>query len=101
MIPLEIGEGFRVGIPNIYHIIYAGFFSAAVNILLLVPILYMLQVYDRVLSSGSYSTLGMLTLLMVLLLLAKDHHLPLPITAAAAAAPAGSSRGRLRSPRRS
>jgi ATP-binding cassette subfamily C protein EexD len=52
------------------HFIYAGFFSAAVNILVLVPILYMLQVYDRVLSSGSYATLGMLTLLMVMLLLA-------------------------------
>lgn len=52
------------------HFIYAACFSAAVNILVLVPILYMLQVYDRVLSSGSYSTLGMLTLLMAFLLIA-------------------------------
>lgn len=49
---------------------FAALFSAAINMLLLVPIIYMLQVYDRVLSSGSLSTLGMLTLLMVCLLLA-------------------------------
>ena len=49
------------------YFIYAGFFSAAVNLLMLVPIIYMLQVYDRVVSSGSYSTLAMLTLLMVAL----------------------------------
>lgn len=52
------------------HFIYAGCFSAAVNILLLAPIIYMLQVYDRVLSSGSFSTLGTLTLLLVFLLVA-------------------------------
>ncbi|MGA0806533.1 MAG: type I secretion system permease/ATPase, partial [Pseudohongiellaceae bacterium] len=52
------------------HFIYAGSFSAAVNLLVLVPTLYMLQVYDRVLSSGSFSTLGVLTFLMVFLLLA-------------------------------
>ena len=49
------------------YFIYAGLFSAAVNLLMLVPIIYMLQVYDRVVSSGSYSTLAMLTLLMVAL----------------------------------
>jgi len=47
---------------------YALAFSASVNILMLTPILYMLQVYDRVVSSGSMSTLAMLTILMVLLL---------------------------------
>jgi ATP-binding cassette, subfamily C, bacterial EexD len=52
------------------HFIYAGAFSAAVNILLLVPIIYMLQVYDRVMASGSYSTLIMLTVLMMALLMA-------------------------------
>lgn len=52
------------------HFIYAGWFSAAVNLLQLIPILYMMQVYDRVLASGSYTTLGMLTLLMVCLLMA-------------------------------
>lgn len=52
------------------HFMFAGLFSAAVNILMLVPIIYMLQVYDRVISSGSYATLGALTILMVLLLMA-------------------------------
>jgi len=52
------------------YFIYAGFFSAAVNLLTLVPVIYMLQVYDRVVSSGSYSTLAMLTLLMVALIAA-------------------------------
>ncbi|MDP2125768.1 MAG: type I secretion system permease/ATPase [Pseudohongiella sp.] len=52
------------------YFMFAGLFSAAVNILMLVPIMYMLQVYDRVISSGSMSTLTMLTLLMVFLTLA-------------------------------
>ena len=52
------------------YFIYAGLFSAAVNILMLTPIIYMLAVYDRVVASGSLSTLTMLTLLMVGLLLA-------------------------------
>jgi ATP-binding cassette subfamily C protein EexD len=52
------------------YFVYAGLFSAAVNILLLTPIIYMLTVYDRVVASGSLSTLAMLTILMVCLLLA-------------------------------
>jgi ATP-binding cassette subfamily C protein EexD len=52
------------------YFIYAGIFSAAVNILMLTPIIYMLTVYDRVVTSGSLSTLAMLTILMVCLLLA-------------------------------
>lgn len=52
------------------HFIYAGAFSAAVNLLQLVPIMYMMLVYDRVVQSGSMSTLSMLTILMVFLLLA-------------------------------
>ncbi len=52
------------------HFIYAGAFSAAINILQLAPILYMMQVYDRVLASGSYSTLLYLTLLVLFLLVA-------------------------------
>lgn len=52
------------------YFIYAGVFSAAINILMLVPVIYMLSVYDRVVASGSLSTLGMLTLLMVALLMA-------------------------------
>ena len=47
--------------------ITAGFFSLFINFLMLVPAIYMLQLYDRVLSSGSESTLLMLTLVLVLL----------------------------------
>jgi len=52
------------------YFIYVGVFSIAVNVLMLMPIIYMLQVYDRVISSGSLSTLTMLSLLLVFLLLA-------------------------------
>lgn len=46
-----------------------GIFSAIVNILLLVPALYMLQVYDRVLMSRNQNTLLMLTILMLMMYL--------------------------------
>ena len=46
----------------------AGFFSLFINFLMIIPALYMLQLYDRVITSGSQSTLLMLTLIMVLLL---------------------------------
>ena len=52
------------------YFIFAGIFSAAVNLLMLTPVIYMLTVFDRVISSGSLSTLSMLTILMVVLLLA-------------------------------
>jgi ATP-binding cassette subfamily C exporter for protease/lipase len=42
-----------------------GFFSAVINVLLLVPTIYMLQVYDRVLASRNEITLLMLTVLML------------------------------------
>ena len=42
-----------------------GSFSFAVNLLLLAPALYMLQVYDRVLSSRNEVTLTMLTVIVV------------------------------------
>jgi ATP-binding cassette subfamily C protein EexD len=45
------------------------FFSLFVNLLMLVPALYMLAVYDRVLQSGSESTLLMLTVITVFLFL--------------------------------
>lgn len=44
-----------------------GFFSMFVNLLMLVPPMYMLQVYDRVLSTQSLDTLIMLTLVVVFL----------------------------------
>ncbi|WP_277373316.1 type I secretion system permease/ATPase [Pseudomonas sp. AA-38] len=40
-----------------------GAFSAVINLLMLAPALYMLQVYDRVLASGNHMTLAMLTLM--------------------------------------
>ena len=43
-------------------------FSFFINILMIVPALYMLQVYDRAVGSQSLSTLLMLTLIMVFLL---------------------------------
>jgi ATP-binding cassette, subfamily C, bacterial EexD len=45
------------------------FFSLFVNLLMLVPAIYMLAVYDRVLMSGSESTLMMLSLITVFLFL--------------------------------
>ena len=42
-----------------------GVFSAIINLLMLVPALYMLQVYDRVLSSRNETTLLMLTLMVL------------------------------------
>jgi len=47
--------------------IIVGFFSMFVNILMLVPPLYMLQLYDRVLTSRSEGTLIMLTAIVVVL----------------------------------
>lgn len=40
-----------------------GLFTAFINLLMLVPSVYMLQVYDRVLPSGNEITLLMLTLI--------------------------------------
>ena len=42
-----------------------GVFSAIINLLMLVPSIYMLQVYDRVLASGNEVTLAMLTLMVL------------------------------------
>ena len=48
--------------------ISVGFFSFFINFLMLVPSFYMLQVYGRVITSGSIMTLVMLTLIMTFLL---------------------------------
>ncbi len=45
----------------------AAIFSLFINLLMLLPAIYMMQVYDRVLGSNSTSTLLMLTLLAVVL----------------------------------
>lgn len=46
-------------------LISVGCFTALINILMLVPSIYMLQVYDRVLSSQNETTLAMLSLMVV------------------------------------
>lgn len=51
-------------------ILFAAFFSGGINLLLLVPPVYMMQVYDRVLSSRSEATLAALTLITLGALLA-------------------------------
>ena len=49
--------------------IWAAVFSMVINILQLVPTIYMLQLYDRVVPTGNRSTLLMLTLIMLVLFL--------------------------------
>ncbi|MBF0101324.1 MAG: type I secretion system permease/ATPase [Desulfobacterales bacterium] len=44
-----------------YYFIFAGIFSAFINILLLATPIHMLQIYDRVLASGSIPTLVFIT----------------------------------------
>ncbi len=46
-------------------LISVGCFTALINLLMLVPSIYMLQVYDRVLTSQNETTLVMLTLMVV------------------------------------
>lgn len=50
------------------HLVFAGAFSALVNILYLAPTLYMLQVYDRVVPTRGELTLLFLTLALILAL---------------------------------
>jgi ATP-binding cassette subfamily C exporter for protease/lipase len=52
-------------LPLIKHIWHAVFFSFFVNILVLAPSWYMLEVYDRVVNSQNHRTLLMLTVLVV------------------------------------
>ena len=61
----ELQQGLRLCRSSF---ITAGVFSMFINMLMLTPAFYMMQTYDRVLSSGSYTTLLMLTLIMVFLL---------------------------------
>jgi len=46
---------------------FAAFISLFINLLMLVPTLYMLQLYDRVLASRSMETLTMLTIIVVVM----------------------------------
>ncbi len=47
------------------HFTYAALFSALLNLLFIVPMLYMLQVYDRVIPTKGHITLLFLTLVLV------------------------------------
>lgn len=58
----------RVLLDSKSSFLMVGFFSLFVNLLLLVPSFYMLEVYDRVISSRSVTTLVMLTLITVFLM---------------------------------
>lgn len=48
------------------HFFYAALFSAALNLLFIAPMLYMLQVYDRVVPTHGKTTLMFLTLVLIL-----------------------------------
>ena len=50
------------------HFAYAALFSALLNLLFIAPMLYMLQVYDRVVPTQGRMTLLFLTLVLVLAL---------------------------------
>ncbi|WP_239016955.1 type I secretion system permease/ATPase [Sphingomonas ginkgonis] len=52
------------------HFLYAALFSAAANLLFIAPMLYMLQVYDRVVPAQGQTTLLFLTLILIGALLA-------------------------------
>ncbi len=67
--------GGRAGSNNVIarlrpFFLYAGLFSLAINLLLLAPTLYMLQVFDRVLASRSEETLVVLTVAVAIALFA-------------------------------
>jgi len=47
--------------------LYIGLFSMVINMLMLVPSIYMLQVYDRVMTSQSIETLILLTLIVIVM----------------------------------
>ena len=48
------------------HVMWAALFSALANLLFLAPTLYMLQVYDRVVPTRGATTLGFLTIVVLL-----------------------------------
>src|ERR1700733_5990078 len=50
------------------HLVFAGLFSALLNLLYLAPTIYMLQVYDRVVPTRGRLTLLFLTLALLLAL---------------------------------
>ena len=61
---------FQSLVPLRPYFLTAAAFSFFINMLMIVPAIYMLQVYDRALGSQSLATLGMLTIILVFLLAA-------------------------------
>jgi PrtD family type I secretion system ABC transporter len=55
------------------HFVAAAFFSLVINVLMLAPALFMLQVFDRVVTSRSVETLVMLFLLTLMALLVMSY----------------------------
>src|SRR5688500_516129 len=64
-LPEVMGGAVRACRP---HFVAAAVFSALINLLYLAPALYMLQVYDRVLTTGGKMTLLFVTLALVVAL---------------------------------
>ena len=65
--PASVKSPVRAALSTVKPWFYViGLFSAAVNVLTLTGSLYMIQVYDRVLSSGSVETLVVLSLLALI-----------------------------------
>lgn len=65
-------SGFKSDLDEALNLCRGSFLSAAgfsllINFLMITPSIYMLQVYDRVVSTGNQSTLLMLTLIVILL----------------------------------
>ncbi|KFB93270.1 ATP-binding component of an ABC superfamily heme transporter, partial [Citrobacter freundii ATCC 8090 = MTCC 1658 = NBRC 12681] len=60
--PTELNDALKGTKPTFLMLL---FFSCVINMLMLAPAIYMLQVYDRVLVSKNTTTLLMLTLLIV------------------------------------
>lgn len=60
--PTELNDALKGTKPTFLILL---FFSCVINMLMLAPAIYMLQVYDRVLVSKNTTTLLMLTLLIV------------------------------------
>ncbi len=69
-IDFKNSEMVKILAPLRSYLAASGVFSMFINILMIVPAIYMLQVFDRAVGSQSVSTLGMLTIIMVALLTA-------------------------------
>ena len=65
VLPQPLADAVRACRP---HFVAVALFSVCISVLALVPAIYMLQVYDRVLASGGKSTLAFVTLALALAL---------------------------------